>query len=163
MSLIDVPVWGGIDGSLNSKRIGCFIKNSVSKNVEYKQHTLVPLWSGSNTARESYFEKAWFLRIGISKSCLAYLLWDGVLLILASEQGLSQRESKMPRRGSSVCDSSRGEQSVRGDRADSTHRFLPWVETSIPWEAAEQEKIGKTKNKKTSLCYLTAPRLIPQQ
>lgn len=46
-----------------------------------------------------------------------------------------------------MCDSSGGEQSVRSDRADSTHRFLPWVETSIPWEAAEQEKTGKKKKK----------------
>ena len=69
-----MQVWGRIDGSLNSKRIGCFIKNSARKNVEYKQHTLVPLWSGINTARESCFEKAWFLRIEMSKSCLAYLL-----------------------------------------------------------------------------------------
>lgn len=144
MSLTDVQVWGRIDGSLNSKRIHCFIKNSVRKKMLSINSTLWCPCGMVLTLHESYFEKAWFLSIGICKSCLAYLLWDGVILILASEQGLSQRESKMPRRVSSMCDSSRGEQ---------CQKWQSWQYAQVPplsgnFHSLRGSRAGKNRKKK---------------
>ena len=159
MSLTDVQVWGRIDGSLNSKRICYFIKNSVRKKMLSINSTLwYPCGMVLTLHERAILKKLGFWALGYLKlPSLPAMRWSNLDPsfragpVTEGEQNAQKRQLHVWfLKGRTEC-----------------QKWQSWQYAQVPplsgnFHSLRGSRAVKNRKKK-SLCYLTKPRLIPQQ